>query len=81
MNVIWHNRYVRIVRMKIFAERLKELRTKNNLSQNALANILNVSRCTIARWEKCKGAPNSSHLREIAKYFKIRCNYLLGLED
>ena len=38
--------------MEIFAERLKKLRTKHNLTTYQLAKEINVSPTAITRWEK-----------------------------
>ena len=67
--------------MNKFAERLKELRLENNLSQRYLAKELNVSQAAIARWEAKKQIPNIDVAIMVAKYFKTTTDYLLGLED
>lgn len=67
--------------MNKFAERLKELRLENNLSQRDLAKELNVSQAAIARWETKKQIPNIDVAIMVAKYFKTTTDYLLGLED
>ena len=40
-----------------FKDKLKELRIANNLTQEALAYKLKVSRSTIAKWEAGLGIP------------------------
>lgn len=67
--------------MKIFCERLKELRKENNLSTTQLGNILGVSNSTISRWENGDIEPSIGHLYNIAKYFSVTSDYLIGLED
>lgn len=66
---------------KVFAERLRELRTEKNLSTVALGKELNVSNSTICRWEKCEIIPTITHLYNIAMFFCVSTDYLLGLED
>ena len=66
---------------KIFAEKLKELRLEKKLSTVALGNILNVSNSTICRWEKCEIIPTITHLYNIAIYFGVSADYLIGLEN
>ena len=66
---------------KVFAERLRELRTEKNLSTVALGKELNVSNSTICRWEKCEIIPTITHLYNIALFFCVSTDYLLGLED
>ena len=61
-----------------FAERLKELRIKNNLTRKQLAEIFNVSVSTINAWETKKSEPNVERLLEITGFFKVRVDYMLG---
>ena len=67
--------------MKIFCERLKELRKENKLSTIALGKILNVSDSTITRWESGEITPSIDHLFNIAVFFKVSSDYLIGLEN
>lgn len=67
--------------MKIFRERLKELRLENNLSQKQLAEHIGVSDVAICRWESGLRIPNAENIKNIALYFGISSDYLLGLED
>lgn len=67
--------------MKIFCERFKELRIENNLSTMELGRILKVSQSTITRWENGVIEPTIGHLYNMAVYFGVTADYLLGLED
>ncbi len=67
--------------MKVFAERLKELREENGLSQVQLAKQINVSSVAISRWERRERIPNIENLYYIANFFKVSADYLIGLED
>lgn len=64
-----------------FAERLKLLRTSNNISQRQLAREVGFSQASIARWEKSKQRPTDEIIIAFAKYFQVSADYLLGLED
>ena len=66
---------------KIFAERIKELRQQNNLSQMALANQTGISQSAIAKWELEKTEPTASAIVILAEYFNESSDYLLGLSD
>ncbi|MCJ7967703.1 MAG: helix-turn-helix domain-containing protein [Lactococcus lactis] len=44
--------------MSVFAERLKELRKQNKLTQQDIANKLDVSRVAYTNWENGKREPN-----------------------
>lgn len=67
--------------MKIFAERLKDLRTEEGLSIEELAKKTGYSHAAISRWENDIRIPNIEALVTLAKYFKVSTDYLCGLED
>ena len=67
--------------MKIFAERLKELRKEKNVSLKVLAREIGVSDIAISRWENELRVPNIENLVLLAKYFGVSTDYLVGLED
>jgi len=67
--------------MKVFAERLKELRIDKNLSQRQLAKELGFTQPAIARWESNSQVPNIEVAKEIAIYFGVSIDYLCGLEE
>lgn len=67
--------------MKIFCERFKELRLERGLSTLALGKALKVSNSTITRWENGNIIPSIEHLYNIAKFFGVSADYLLGLEN
>ena len=67
--------------MKIFCERFKELRKEINLSTLKLGKALGVSNSTITRWETEQNIPSIEHLFNIAKFFKVSADYLIGLEN
>ena len=62
---------------KTFGERLKELRKKYLLTQEALASELFVSPKTVSKWEKDRGMPSVDLLISISKFFKVNLDYLL----
>ncbi|MCM1439083.1 MAG: helix-turn-helix domain-containing protein [Roseburia sp.] len=64
--------------MKILSERLKELRKGSNLSQKQLAEILHTTNSSICDWECGRAEPNLSFVVQIADYFGVSCDYLLG---
>ena len=67
--------------MKIFAERLRELRTEHNMSMKQLASAIDVTDAAISNWENNINEPKISYLKVIAVYFGVSTDYLLGLED
>lgn len=64
--------------MATFPERLKELRKKNKLTQQKLADELGVNRVNITRWERGNTEPNLAQLGHIAIYFNTSIDYLTG---
>ncbi len=67
--------------MKIFAERLKELREENKLSQMQLAKATGLSQTAIGHWENEERIPNAKAVVTLADYFDVTTDYLLGRVD
>ena len=67
--------------MKLFAQRLRELRQDKHLSMKQLAKELNTTDAAISNWENEVNEPKISYLFAIAKFFNVSADYLLGLED
>lgn len=61
-------------------ERLKQLRTARGLSQNEMADILEVSLSSYQKYEREKNSvtPSLDVLMRIADYYKVSVDYLLG---
>ncbi len=59
-------------------EKIKFLRTKEGITQEAMAERLNVSRSAIAKWEAGNGTPEISNLKMISQMFAISLDELLG---
>ena len=59
-------------------EVLYELRTKNRLSQDELAEKLFVTRQAVSRWENGDTLPNTETLKALSKLFGVSINTLLG---
>lgn len=65
----------------IFGNRLKELRLKNGLSQSELGLAVGLSRGAISYYEAGDRTPDISVLFELAKYFNVTSDFLIGLSD
>ncbi len=61
--------------------KLKEIRKKFGLSQEQLAEIMNVSRQAITKWESDAGIPDTSNLQILAQTFGITIDYLLSNDN
>lgn len=57
--------------------RIKELRIEHHLSQEALAEKLNLSRQAVTKWENNISMPSTANLLELAKLFHISTEELI----
>ena len=62
---------------KLLSEKLYKLRKNSGLSQEQLAEQLNVSRQAISKWEQGTAVPESEKLISISNYFGVTVDYLL----
>lgn len=67
--------------MKVFSERLTELRKDRGLSQATVAKALGVSLGIVCYWETNKSDPTATNVAKIARYFRVSADYLLGLDE
>ena len=65
----------------IFSEKLKELRIEKGVGQVELAKAIKVSKGIISLWENGLREPKLSNLIELAIYFEVSLDYLVGLEN
>ncbi|MBQ6845092.1 MAG: helix-turn-helix transcriptional regulator [Agathobacter sp.] len=61
-------------------EKIRFLRMKESITQEGLAERLNVSRSAIAKWETDNGTPDISNLKMISQMFAISIDELLSDE-
>ena len=57
-------------------KKILELRKKENLSQEQLAEKMNVTRQTISKWELNETTPDIKQAKELSKLFKISLDEL-----
>ena len=62
--------------MSKFSERLRELRKESKLTQQELANRLNVSRSSVEMYEKGEREPSFETQEAIADLFNVNLDYL-----
>ena len=65
----------------LFKEKLKKLRKEQNLTQEQLAEKLNVSRQAITKWETSDGTPDIENLKQISNFFNISIDELIKEEN
>lgn len=61
--------------------RLKELREENGLTQQAVAEYLNVKQNTYSQYENEKRQLSIDDLIKLAEFYKVTTDYILELED
>lgn len=63
------------------ANRLFELRKKNSLSQEDLAEKIGVSRQAVSKWERAEASPDTDNLILLAKLYEISLDELLSTDE
>ena len=62
----------------VLGMRIRELRQNARLSQTQFANVLHVRNSTLSQYESGHRSPNDQIKRQIADYFNVSLDYLLG---
>ena len=60
------------------SEKILDLRKNNGLSQEELAERMNVSRQSISRWEVGSASPDAENLKQLSNIFCVSVDYLLN---
>ena len=60
--------------------RIRELRHVRNLTQEELAQNLNITAQSVSKWENGIGMPDISQVVPIAHFFGVSTDYLFGIE-
>ena len=74
---VWYTVSEVMIPMKT-SDIILELRTRNGLSQDALAEKVFVTRQAVSRWETGETIPNTETLKLLSKLFDVSINTLLG---
>jgi transcriptional regulator with XRE-family HTH domain len=64
-----------------FTERLRKLRKSKKLSQQKLADKLELSRSAISSWEQGVTEPTIKHIVDLAYVFNCTVDYLLSVDS
>ncbi len=62
-----------------FGKLIKEIRKKNGLTQNELANKYNVTYQAVSKWENGKNLPDMALIKQIAQDFNVSLDDMLGV--
>ncbi|SHK21901.1 Helix-turn-helix [Anaerocolumna jejuensis DSM 15929] len=64
-----------------FSIRLRFLRQKYKLTQGDLAAVIGIKSSAIANYEAKRNEPCFDKLIALSNYFKVSCDYMLGVSD
>jgi len=70
-----------VTKIRNLGDRLKKIRKEKNLRQIDLASSLGLAQTTIANYEQGTRFPNEKTLSQIADFFNVSLDYLLGRSD
>lgn len=65
----------------MFPNRLRAARKRKKLTQEELANILNVTKGTISNYENGHSSPSNEALADLANALDVTADYLIGRSD
>ena len=65
----------------MIADKIKLLREKQGITQAELARRLGVTRSGVNAWEMGISVPSTQYIVELAQFFGVSADYLLGLES
>ncbi len=65
----------------MIADRIKLLREQQDYTQTELAKQLGITRSGVNAWEMGISVPSTQYIVELAKRFKVSCDYLLGVDS
>lgn len=61
------------------ADRIKKLREQNGYTQTFLAKNLGITRSSVNAWELGISVPSTQYIVELAQFFKVSTDFLLGV--
>jgi len=67
--------------MKIFAQRMKELRNEKKRTQTQMAELIGIKLRAYQNYEAGSSYPEIPNLMKLADYFGVTTDYLLGRSD
>ncbi len=70
-----------IINLVNVGKKIKELREDKNLTQQEVADKLNIDRSNYSKYEHGKLELNLSMLATLAEIYNVSTDYILGLED
>lgn len=65
----------------MIAEKIKELREANSMTQNEVAKRLSITRSSVNAWEMGISVPSTMYIVQLAQLFSVSADYILGLDS
>ncbi len=65
--------------MKMYYDKLRELREDRDLTQADIANVLKTTQQVYSRYEKGINQLPLHHLVTLCKFYKVSADYILGI--
>lgn len=65
----------------MFLERFEELCRKNGLTPSGACVAIGRSKNLAAKWKSTNATPSAEVLKELADYFEVSVDYLIGKDD
>lgn len=67
--------------MQTYANRIKDLRTDNDLRQKDIAQLLNTTPNQVGKYERGEQDMNIRHLITLCQFYQCSADYILGLPE
>lgn len=64
----------------MIADRIKQVRERNKMTQAELAKRIGITRSGVNAWEMGISVPSTQYIVELAQMFNVSTDYLLGVE-
>ena len=64
----------------MLGEKIYELRKKSNMSQEQLAEKLNITRQTVSNWETNQTVPDAYQLKDLSNVFQVSADEILDIQ-
>ena len=78
---VWEYENSKRIDSKLLAKRIKRIRRKNDLTQDDLAKILNITRSSISKYENGINFALTSYIMGFCKYFHVSSDFVTGKID
>ena len=72
---------IRVIRMSIYAQRLRDLRIDHDKSQAQIAEILGSTKNQVGKYERGEQEMPIKHLIALCNYYGVSADYILGLPE